>query len=186
MQNTTMKNALFTPRIAFVTVAILAAAVTRFLPHPPNFTAIGGMALFAGAFIPKRWLSLLLPLVVMIATDAVIGFHNTAWAVYLSFGLITMLGWLMRERQTIYGFLGTSLAASVLFFFITNAAMWVVGFWTTEPLIYATNFGGLTEAIAKGIPFYSYNFLISQFVYGGLMFGIYYAARSWKPSLVRA
>jgi hypothetical protein len=181
-----MKNSVFTPRILFVTFAVLAAALTRFLPHPPNFTAIGGMALFAGACIPNRWLSLIIPMTAMILTDAVIGFHNTAWAVYLSLGLITMLGWAMRNRQSVLGFVGTSLASSVLFFFITNAAMWMVGFWTSEPLLYPKNFGGLVDAIAMGIPFYSYNFLVSQFVYGGILFGAFYAAKAWKPSLVKA
>lgn len=181
-----MKNSIFTPRLLFVTIAIVAAAITRFLPHPPNFTAIGGMALFAGALIPNRWLSLLIPMSVMVLTDVVIGFHNTAWAVYLSLGLITMLGWLMRNRQSVLGFAGTSLAASVLFFFITNAAMWLVGFWTSEPLMYSKDIGGLVSAIEMGIPFYSYNFLVSQFVYGGILFGVFYAVKAWKPTLVKA
>ncbi|HET6992968.1 MAG TPA: DUF6580 family putative transport protein, partial [Bacteroidia bacterium] len=166
-----MKNSIFTPRLLFIAVAALAAALTRFIPHPWNFTAIGGMALFAGTFTPKRWLSLLIPMSVMVLTDAVFGFHNTAWAVYFSFGLITMLGWTMRKRQTVLGFAGTSFAASVLFFFITNAAMWLVGFWTNEPLLYPKSINGLWMAIDAGIPFYSYNFLISQFVYGGILFG---------------
>jgi hypothetical protein len=181
-----MKNSFFTPRLAFATTVIIAAALTRFLPHPPNFTAIGGMALFAGACIPNRWLSLVIPMLVMVATDSIIGFHNTVWAVYLAFGLITMLGWLMQKRQTVLGFVGTSLAASLLFFFVTNAAMWIVGFWTSEPLLYSKNISGLFAAISSGIPFYSYNFLISQFVYGGVFFGAYYAARMWKPSLIKA
>jgi hypothetical protein len=181
-----MKNAFFTPRLAFVTVALIAAALTRFLPHPPNFTAIGGMALFAGACIPNRWLSLILPMLVMVVTDSIIGFHNTVWAVYLAFALITMLGWTMRERQNVVGFVGTSLAASVLFFLLTNAAMWMVGFWTSEPLLYPKSINGLWMAIDAGIPFYSYNFLISQFVYGGVLFGAFYAVKVWKPSLVKA
>ncbi len=181
-----MKNSIITPRIIFLTLAIVAAALTRFLPHPPNFTAIGGIALFAGACIPNRLLSLLIPLSLMIVTDAVIGFHNTAWAVYLSFGLITMLGWWLSKRNSVGGFIGTSLIASLLFFFITNAAMWVVGFWTSEPLMYSKGIDGLFTAIAAGIPFYSYNFLISQFVYGGILFGAFYAAKAWKPSLVKA
>lgn len=179
-----MKN-IITPRFIFITLAVLAAALTRFLPHPPNFTAIGGIALFAGAFIPNRILSLLVPVSVMVLTDMIIGFHNTVWAVYISIALITMLGWLMQERKTIGGFVGTSFIASLLFFFITNAAMWAVGFWTTEPLMYPTNFGGLVDAIALGIPFYSYNFLISQFVYGGILFGLFYTVKVWKPALLK-
>ncbi len=185
-QKSTMKNSFFTPRLAFATTIIIAAALTRFLPHPPNFTAIGGMALFAGAFIPNRWMSLLIPMLVMVATDFVIGFHNTAWAVYLSFAFIAMLGWTMQNRKTVFGFIGTSLAASLIFFFITNAAMWLVGFWTSEPLLYPKTFGGLVEAISMGIPFYSYNFAISQFVYGGLFFGAFQAVKMWKPSLLKA
>jgi hypothetical protein len=180
-----MKNAFFTPRLAFVTTALIAAALTRFLPHPPNFTAIGGMALFAGACIPNRWMSLILPMLVMVATDAVIGFHNTAWAVYLSFGLITMIGWTMRKNQNVLGFIGTSLTASLLFFFITNAAMWAVGFWTTQPLFYPTTAAGLSSAIVEGIPFFG-NTVLSQFIYGGLLFGVYHAVKMWKPSLVKA
>ncbi|CAN5219197.1 hypothetical protein BH09BAC5_BH09BAC5_19500 [soil metagenome] len=181
-----MKNSILSPRIIFLTLAIVAAALTRFLPHPPNFTAIGGIALFAGAFIPNRIMSLLIPISVMVITDAIIGFHNTAWAVYLSFGLITMLGWLISERKSFGGFVGTSLVASLLFFFITNAAMWIVGFWTNEPLMYSKGFDGLVAAISAGIPFYSYNFLISQFVYGGILFGAFYTVKVWKPALVKA
>ncbi|MDQ3112260.1 MAG: hypothetical protein M3R17_20435 [Bacteroidota bacterium] len=180
-----MKNSIFTPRLIFITLAVVAAALTRFLPHPPNFTAIGGIALFAGAFIPNRVLSLLIPMAVMVITDAVIGFHNTMWAVYLSFALITTLGWLMQERKSAAGFVATSFIASVLFFFITNAAMWIVGFWESAPL-YSRNAAGLGEAIALGLPFYSWNFLISQFVYGGILFGLFYTVKVWKPSLVKA
>ncbi len=177
-----MKN--LTPRLIFITLAVFAAAITRFLPHPPNFTAIGGMALFAGAFIPNRILSLIVPISVMVITDAIIGFHNTVWAVYLSIVLITMLGWLMQERKTTTRFIGTSTLASLLFFFITNAAMWVVGFFSSEAF-YPKNFGGLVDAIAMGIPFYSYNFLISQFVYGGILFGLFYTVKVWKPALLK-
>lgn len=182
-----MKNTIFSPRILFITAAIVAAALTRFLPHPPNFTAIGGMALFAGALIPNRWLSLLLPTLAMVVTDLFIGFHNTQWAVYLSFGLITMLGWTMRDQKnTLSKFIATSFISSVLFFLITNAAMWAVGFWTSEPLMYPTTADGLVDAIALGLPFYSWNFMISQFVYGGILFGGFYTVKAWKPSLVEA
>lgn len=179
-----MKN-IFTPRLAFVTVAVLLAALNRILPHPDNFTAIGGMALFAGACIPNRWLSLVLPLTIMLITDAIIGFHNTMWAVYLSFAFITMLGWAMKNRQNVFTFIGFSLAASVIFFLITNAAMWVVGFYTNEPLLYPTTIDGLPKAIMAGIPFFDKT-LYSQLLYGGILFGAYHLVRTWKPTLVKA
>ncbi|MFN2604472.1 MAG: ATP-binding protein, partial [Gemmatimonadaceae bacterium] len=84
--------------------------------------------------------------------------------------LITMLGWTLQKKNSVGGFLATSLISSILFFFITNAAMWIVGFWTTEPLIYPTTADGFVDAIASGIPFYSWNFLVGQFVFGGILF----------------
>jgi len=45
-----------TPRITVLTAMIVAAAATRLLPHPWNFTPITAMALFGGArFADKRF-----------------------------------------------------------------------------------------------------------------------------------
>ena len=43
---------LFSARYSVIVAIVLFAAFSRMLPHPPNFTAIGAMALFAGAFLP--------------------------------------------------------------------------------------------------------------------------------------
>lgn len=177
-----MKNFSLTPRLLFVLGALFIAALTRFIPHPPNFTAIGGIALFAGACIPNKWLSLLLPITVMLITDAIIGFHDTLGAVYLSFSLITMIGWMMRDRQNILGFVGTSITASILFFVITNSAVWLAGFWSSVPIGYPKSIDGLILALNAGIPFFS-STLISQFAYGTLFFGAFHLAKTWKPSL---
>lgn len=166
-----MKNFSLTPRLLFVLGALFIAALTRFIPHPPNFTAIGGIALFAGACIPNKWLSLLLPITVMLITDAVIGFHDTLGAVYLSFSLITMIGWMMRDKQNILGFVGTSITASILFFVITNSAVWLAGFWSSVPIGYPKSIDGLALALNAGIPFFT-NTLISQFAYGILFLAL--------------
>ena len=42
-------------RVVALLSAILVAAVLRLVPHPPNFTPIGAMALFSGAYLgPSR------------------------------------------------------------------------------------------------------------------------------------
>ena len=38
-------------RLLAILSAILIAAVLRLVPHPPNFTPIGAMALFSGAYL---------------------------------------------------------------------------------------------------------------------------------------
>ena len=50
-----------TARIAAILAAILVAAVLRLVPHPPNFTPIGAIALFAGAQLGRRWLAFAAP-----------------------------------------------------------------------------------------------------------------------------
>lgn len=178
-----MKNNFFSPRMLFVTTAILLAVFSRFL-HIPNFNAVGAVALFAGACMANRWLSLLVPMAAMAISDLYFGSHETLWAVYLSFGIITMLGWAIRERQGAFSIVGMSLVSAVLFFFVTNAAMWVVGFWVESPL-YSTSFSGLVLSIEAGIPFFA-GTLISQLAFGAILFGAFHAARVWKPSLVKA
>ena len=45
-------------RLIALLSAILVAAALRLVPHPPNFTPIGAMALFSGAYIGRRALAL--------------------------------------------------------------------------------------------------------------------------------
>lgn len=175
---------MFSPRMIFAVSAILIAAATRFIPHPPNFTAVGAIALFAGAIIPSRFWSLMIPFAAMFLTDLVYGFHSTMWAVYASFALITMLGWAIQNKQNAVNMLGASLAASVLFFFLTNTAVWMADVASAVP-VYSKDFSGLMLCIDAGIPFFG-NTLISQLLFGGLLFGSYHALKVWKPSLVKA
>ncbi len=168
----------------FVVTAIAIAAMTRILPHPSNFTAVGAMALFAGATMSNRWLSLLIPAAALFITDLFLGFHNTMWAVYGAIALTTMIGWVIRDRQNVITITGGSLIAVMLFFLITNSAMWVVGFFVPDGF-YAQNWTGLYQSIAAGIPYLN-NSLLSQLVYTGVLFGAFHAIRVWKPTLVKA
>lgn len=181
-----MKNSFLTPRFVFVTVAILAAAATRLLHLPPNFTAIGALALFSGACMPNRWLSLLIPMIAMFATDLVLGFHNTIWAVYFAFTITTMLGWVISKQQSAGSIATMSIVSSLIFFFITNAAMWIVGFFVpASERFYSTSIEGLPLAIGSGIPFYA-NTLLSELLFGAILFGAFHVLKNWKPSMVKA
>ena len=41
---------------------ILFASFTRLIPHMPNFTPIGAMALFGGAYLKNKYHALMIPL----------------------------------------------------------------------------------------------------------------------------
>ena len=49
-----MNSKLISPRFLVLCAMIAAAAFTRLIPHLPNFTAIGAMALFGGAYFSNK------------------------------------------------------------------------------------------------------------------------------------
>ena len=59
-------------RLGILAAIVVGAAMSRLLPHPPNATAVGAMALFGGAYFMQRWQALLLPLVAMWLSDLVL------------------------------------------------------------------------------------------------------------------
>ena len=67
-------------RLMVLTLMILAAAMARLVPHPPNMTPIGAMALFGGACFLDRRMAYLLPMAAMLLSDLVLGFtHYGLW-----------------------------------------------------------------------------------------------------------
>jgi hypothetical protein len=55
---------MITPRFWFVAVMILMTAASRLIPHPPNFTPLGAIALFGGACFADKRLAFVVPLAV--------------------------------------------------------------------------------------------------------------------------
>ncbi|MCK7521524.1 MAG: hypothetical protein MZV64_29515 [Ignavibacteriales bacterium] len=72
----------------------------------------------------KKWAAFLVPLVAMFITDLVIGFHETMWAVYLSFALIVGLGITMLKEKKIGSIFFASVISSSPLFIITNFGIW--------------------------------------------------------------
>jgi hypothetical protein len=179
-------------RLLGLVMVIAFAAVMRTLPHPPNFTPIAAMALFGGALLPRRDLAFVIPLAAMLISDLIIGFHSAMPAVYLAFALITVLGFALREQHnsalreprnsalrehaTVARVAGLSLSGSLLFFFITNFAVWA----QTE--MYAKTFAGLVTCFVAALPFLQ-NSLAGDLFYTGLFFGTWALAERMLPKM---
>lgn len=127
---------------------IIFAVISRLVPHPPNFTPITAIALFGGYSLSNRWNALLLPLVIMFISDLFIGFHSTMWAVYLSFSLITLLGFQLRNKFSYLRLFYLASGSSLLFFLVTNFAVWMTSG------MYPHTFQGLVQCYFLGLPFY--------------------------------
>ena len=167
-------------RTLFVLVLLLSAAALRISGVLPlNFSPVAAIALFGGAMFANRIAAFAAPLGIMLLSDMFLGFHDTMWAVYLSIFLIVGIGQVIRSRPgVLYGMLG-AVAGSVLFFLITNAAVWMTG------TIYAPGIGGLMESYVAGLPFYR-NSLMGDLFFTGVLFGAYELASRQFPVLARA
>lgn len=185
-------------RIGILIVLIFAAAMSRLLPHPYNFTPIGAMGLFGAAYFSKRWLAFAVPFAAMWVSDLILdnivyaqyyeGFQwfGHVW-VYLSFALIVLLGFALLRKVKISNLLLASLSASALFYLVTN-----FGVWLHSPL-YPQNIAGLLGCYTAGLPFMSMelapplgfllNGVLGDLFYTGALFGVYELVKARIPAL---
>jgi hypothetical protein len=161
----------FNARLTFITGVIIFGALMRLIPHWPNFTPIAAMALFGGAYFHKKYLAFFIPLAAMLLSDMVLGFHQWMLAVYASFALVVLIGIYMRQRIGIGSVLLASVSSSLLFFIITNFAIWL-----GSPF-YPQNATGLIECYLAGLPFLN-NGVMGDLVFSTLFFGGFYLAQS--------
>ena len=151
-------------RLAAILSAILVAAALRLVPHPPNFSPIGAMALFGGAYFGRRALAFAAPLGALLLSDAILGFHSGVPYVYGSVALVVLLGRAVAKRMTALTIAGAALASSILFFAVTNFGTWATG------EIYPPTLAGLAACYVAAIPFFQ-NTLAGDLFFSALLFG---------------
>jgi len=164
-------------RILTLLAAILAAAALRLVPHPPNFTPIGAMALFSGAYLGRRGaVALVAPLSALFLSDLVLGFYRGMPTVYFSVALIVIIGWMALRRVSPIRVGGAAIASSVLFFVLTNFGMWLSsGF-------YPHTLAGLEACYIAAIPFFQ-NTVAGDLFYAAVLFGGFALLERTVPSL---
>ena len=147
-----------------LTVLIVITALSNiFLSNIPNFSPIASIALFSGFYFSNKKLALIIPISCMLISDFIIGFHSLMWAVYLSFSLIVVLGFFMNTASPKKVILN-SIWSSILFFLITNFAVWATG------IFYSKDISGLTLCFTMGLPFFKYT-LLSSIIFSTILFG---------------
>ena len=163
-------------RILTLLAAVLVAAALRLVPHPPNFTPIGAMALFSGAYLGRRGLAFVAPLGGMLLSDAIIGFHSGMPFVYAAVALIVLLGWLALSRVTPLRVGGAAVASSVLFFVISNFGTWLLSG------MYPITASGLAACYIAAIPFFQ-NTVAGDLFYAAALFGGFALLERTVPAL---
>ena len=166
---------------------ILVAALTRVLPHPPNFSPIEAVALFGGAYFASRYWALLVPLAAMLLSDLVLAKINgglySNWLgssgmllVYACVAIGVFLGYRLRGKVTGARVLGYALLGSVLFFTVTNFGVWL------SSSMYPQTTAGLLAAYTAGIPFFKWT-VVGTLFYSAMLFGGFELLRRRVPAL---
>lgn len=172
---------------------VLLAALARLVPHPPNFTPIGALALFGAAHFRSTRAAFLVPLTAMFVSDLGLqvtttlglhtgwlaggtGFHKGMIVVYGTIVLIAALGLLLRQKKTVLTVAAATLASSILFFVITNFAVWAEGG------LYPLTPEGLLLCYTAAIPFFHWTLLGDAF-FATVLFGGFALAERRFPAL---
>jgi hypothetical protein len=163
-------------RILALLTAILAAALLRLMPHPPNFSPIGAMALFSGAYLGRRAIALAAPLAAMVLSDLVLGFYSGVWITYLAIAAIVLVAWIALSRLSVLRLGLAAIASSVVFFLISNFGTWALSG------MYSHTASGLAACYLAAIPFFQ-NTVAGDLFYTTLLFGGFKVAELLVPRL---
>tara|TARA_B100000674_G_scaffold74707_1_gene51803 strand:+ start:1513 stop:2028 length:516 start_codon:yes stop_codon:yes gene_type:complete len=145
---------------------IILLALSRLIPHPPNFTPILGMAVFSGAIINKKIVAYLVPLAAMLLSDLYLGFHSGMPIIYFTLAICVLIGTFIESRVTILNSILGITAGVLVFYLITNFTVWY------GSGMYENSFSGLITCYVMGLPFLQ-NTFISSLIYGMGAFLIY-------------
>ena len=145
----------------FLVSLIFFAILSRFLPHPPNFTPIAAIALLSSKGFNNRWVVFLIPIVSLFISDLFIGLHATIPFVYISFILIALLGLYVKKINIV-----SVLLSSTIFFLVSNFGVWL--------LYYPISTEGLLQCYTLALPFFL-NTVLGDLVYGALLIYPFYA-----------
>jgi hypothetical protein len=181
------------PRTLFLVSMVFLASVARVLPHPPNFSPVGAVALFGAAYFASRWAAFLVPLGVMLLGDLGLeaaghmgllggwmagsqGIHPGMGVVYVAVALVTALGLVLRRYRSVPMIGACTLGGSVIFFLVTNFAWWV-GYD-----LYPHTVEGLIQSYTAALPFFHWT-VLGDVLFSTVLFGGFAWAEKRIPAL---
>lgn len=151
-------------KIAVIAGLVGVGVLGRLVPHAPNATPITAITLAARRHVGRAW-AFAVPMAAMALSDMVLGFYN--WrvlaSVYGSFLLIALLSRLVQKSSNPFAPLVLAVAGSLVFFIVTNFAVWAFSPW------YAKSFEGLLYCYTLGLPFLR-NMMLGDIAYTAMLF----------------
>jgi hypothetical protein len=141
-----------------------------------NFTPVGAIALFGGAYFTDKWKAFLIPILALFGSDMLINsfyhinmFTINYW-VYISFIIMVFIGMFIKNVY-IFKVVLASLAGVLVHWLLTDIGPWLHG------TLYAKGLMGYGQSLVAAIPF-ERNMILGDLVYGTLLFGGFELAKS--------
>jgi len=167
--------------LVILAVLIALGVAGRLLPHPPNFTPMAAIALFAGFIFMKRYMAIVAVVAAMLLTDYfAFGYLSPDWfasksmiVVYLALLFPVVFRGFLQKKLGVFRIAGAALASSTVFFVATNLAVWAF-----SPM-YEKTFAGLVLCYTMAIPFFQ-NTIAGDMMWSGVIFGSYFALRHFS------
>lgn len=165
--------------LALVAFLIALDVVARLLPHAPGFLPVAASGLFAARMLRMPILAVIVPVAAMALTGPALGADDwrVSLIVYAAITTPALLGVASRRFQGALPVVGAMLAGSLVFFALSNAAVWA--FSGMYPLTMA----GLAQCYVAALPFLDKT-VMGDLTWTGVLFGGAWLVRR-GPSLAR-
>lgn len=156
-------------------ILITIAVFSRVALHLPNVAALGAVGLFAGFYFQGSR-AFLVPLLSVLISDLFIGFYDigvmafvyAAWLAPVFIGRSHLAFRVLNNWvDKILTIGGKALAASFVFYLISNLGVWLFSG------MYHLTFAGLIECYLLAVPFLRAT-IVGDLVFSGLLFGAFY------------
>jgi hypothetical protein len=162
--------------VLMVIAAIAMRLVNTQVPALSNFTPVGAVALFGGAYFTDKWKAYLVPLVALIISDVIINYiYTSSFAFYASslwmygcFMLMVFVGTFIK-KVNVTNVAFTSIVAVLIHWLVMDM-----------PFMYgqANTLTNYTTLLIKAIYPFETNMLIADAIYGAILFGGFELAKS--------
>ena len=138
-----------------------ALAMSRFIPHPPNFTSLLALSFYVPVLFGIRYMPIVL--ISFVITDIVIGFHSVLFFTWVSVILIGLVSKFFNS--SLLKRLGGALSGTCIFFLVTNFGVWSAG-------SYGYSLEGFIACYTLALPFFGYS-AISTLIFSVVIETIY-------------
>ncbi len=170
-------------RFIVLTLIVILAAFSRALPlvidHTWNFTAVGALAIFAGAQFNDKRLAFIMPLAAMALADLLFLRNGFSLLVYSGFIAMVACGFLIRNKVNTMNVILASFISAAVFYLITNFSFFY------PVTLYPRDFSGIMASYTAALPFFR-NMLLGNLVYSAVLFGSFYLMSKRYPELAKA